>query len=387
MINWVYDLVLWGFSIVVDLFFREVHPRGSWKVPRRGPVIFVAAPHANQVRCGLVSQHLQVDADSPFKFVDPLILMRVLRMESHRRVAFLIAEKSMRRRFVGIFARSAGAVPVARALDSTKAAAGTIYLPNPVNDPTLIRGVGTQFEKEAEVGGLLVLPTVNGTAANAEIVEIHGPEEVRLKKEFKGPDALRQLTGRSDITEQGRFIDGGGSGEKDIVEGFKGSTFKTAPKVDQTKVYDAVFQRLEAGGCVGIFPEGGSHDRTELLPLKGKWSTDTIVVHLKHANQTLAGVAIMALGSLVAHPDSGLKIIPCGMNYFHAHKFRSRAVVEFGPPVEVPSELVELYKSGERREATRQLLEIVYQSLVAVTVTSPDYDTLMVSPLNAFLAC
>lgn len=205
--------------------------------------------------------------------------MRVLRMESHRRVAFLIAEKSMRRRFVGVFARAAGAVPVARALDSTKPATGTIYLPNPVNDPTLVRGVGTQFGKEAEVGGLLVLPTVNGTAANAEILEIHGPEEVRLKKEFKGPDALSQLTGRSDINEQGKFIDGGGSGEKDTVEGFKGSIFKTAPKVDQTKVYDAVFQRLEAGGCVGIFPEGGSHDRTELLPLKGKWSPYTIIVY------------------------------------------------------------------------------------------------------------
>ncbi len=63
MINWVYDLVLWGFSIVVDLFFREVHPRGSWKVPRRGPVIFVAAPHANQVRCGLEFLHLEVDAN------------------------------------------------------------------------------------------------------------------------------------------------------------------------------------------------------------------------------------------------------------------------------------------------------------------------------------
>jgi glycerol-3-phosphate O-acyltransferase/dihydroxyacetone phosphate acyltransferase len=49
MTNWVYDVFLWTFSILVDLFFREVHPRGSWKVPRRGPLIFVAAPHANQV--------------------------------------------------------------------------------------------------------------------------------------------------------------------------------------------------------------------------------------------------------------------------------------------------------------------------------------------------
>jgi hypothetical protein len=49
MNEYVYDIFLWTLTILVDLFFREVHPRGSWKVPRRGPVIFVAAPHANQV--------------------------------------------------------------------------------------------------------------------------------------------------------------------------------------------------------------------------------------------------------------------------------------------------------------------------------------------------
>ena len=86
----------------------------------------------------------------------------------------------------------------------------------------------------------------------------------------------------------------------------------------------------------------------------------------------------MALQTLAADPDCGLTIVPCGMNYFHAHKFRSRAVVEFGTPVEVPQDLVDLYKQGERREAVGKLLDIVHDALVAVTVTSPDYDTLMV---------
>ena len=280
--------------------------------------------------------------------------MRVIRSEAHRRIAWLIAAHSMKRKFIGAASRLAGAVPVARALDNVKPAKGKVYLPDPVNDPTLVRGVGTDFEKEAQKGGLLVLPRTNGVTANTEILEVHGPEELRLKKAFKEEVALTLLTGRSNLK-------GEQNGEvKGQQEDFEGTPFKTAPKVDQTMVYDAVFERLNIGGCVGIFPEGGSHDRTELLPLK-------------------AGVAIMALGSLAAHPDSGLKIIPCGMNYFHAHKFRSRAVVEFGNPVEVPQELVELYKSGERREATRQLLETVYQALMAVTVTSPDYDTLMVS--------
>jgi glycerol-3-phosphate O-acyltransferase/dihydroxyacetone phosphate acyltransferase len=96
------------------------------------------------------------------------------------------------------------------------------------------------------------------------------------------------------------------------------------------------------------------------------------------ADRTVAGVALMALGTLADNPDCGLKIVPCGMNYFHAHKFRSRAVIEFGNPIEVPKELVEQFKQGERRESVGALLDIIYQSLVAVTVTSPDYETLMV---------
>ena len=276
--------------------------------------------------------------------------MRVLRTEAHRRVSNLIAAKSMDRPFIGTMAGAIGSIPVGRALDKVKPGSGKIYLPSPTGDPTLVRGFGTDFEKEAEKGGLVVLPTIHGSAANAEILEILGPEEIRLKREFRGDDALRQLTGHTST---------GAASTQSVAGGFEGTDYKVAPKVDQTKVYDAVFSRLQRGGCVCIFPEGGSHDRTELLPLK-------------------PGVAIMALGSLAANPESGLKIVPCGMNYFHAHKFRSRAVVEFGTPIEVPTELVDLYRDGERREATRQLLEIVYNGLVAVTVTSPDYDTLMV---------
>lgn len=262
----------------------------------------------------------------------------------------------MNRWLIGWFARKVGAVPVGRALDMVKPGSGAVYLPDPISDPLLIRGVGTKFDSaEVQIGGLLVLPSINGTAANSEIAEVISAEELRLKKLFKGAAAMRQLTGRDDVDENGKLTNQDIKGAKN---GFEGSKFKLAPKVDQTQVYDAVFDRLSAGGAVGIFPEGGSHDRTELLPLK-------------------AGVAIMALGALAANPDSGLKIVPCGMNYFHAHKFRSRAVVEFGPPVEVPKELVELYKSGERREAVSQLLDTVYNALVAVTVTSPDYDTLM----------
>ncbi|KAI8303440.1 putative acyltransferase [Colletotrichum sp. SAR11_59] len=337
MVNWKYDLFLWVLGVLVDLFFREVHPRGSWKVPKTGPILFVAAPHANQ-------------------FVDALILQRTLRHEAGRRVSLLIAQKSVHG-FIGWGSRQVGSVPVGRAQDAAKPASGVIYLPDPINDPTLIRGVGTKFgQGEGEVHGMLFLPSAKKqTGASVDIAQIIGPEEIRLKRPFKGKLPMEQLTGRDDIDENGNFTN---KNIKGCAEGFQGTKYKLAPHIDQTKVYEAVFNRLRSGGCVGIFPEGGSHDRTELLPLK-------------------AGVAIMALGALAESPDCGLKIVPVGMNYFHAHKFRSRAVIEFGPPIEIPPELVDKYKNNQRREAIGQLLDTVYQSLSAVTVSTPDYDTLM----------
>ena len=98
----------------------------------------------------------------------------------------------------------------------------------------------------------------------------------------------------------------------------------------------------------------------------------------------IAGVALMALGAIAANPDCNVSIVPVGMNYFHAHKFRSRAVIEFGNPIEVPPELVKLYKEGQKRDAVGSLLETIYQALVTVTVTCPDYESLMVCPIVCF---
>lgn len=193
--------------------------------------------------------------------------MRVIRSEAHRRISWLIAEKSFRRKFIGLLAKGIGTLPVARAMDNLKPGKGTIYLPDPVNEPTLLRGVGTNFEDPTfEVEGTIALPTINGTSHSTAIAEIRGPEELVLKKPFKHRDALFQLTGRQDIGKDGKFS--GDAADKN--SDFEGTKFKVAPHVDQTAVYEAVFGRLNAGGCVGIFPEGGSHDRTELLPLKGK---------------------------------------------------------------------------------------------------------------------
>ena len=290
---------------------------------------------------------------NPPQFVDSLILMRTFKREANRRISWLIAEKSTKRKFIGPMSKAVGSISVERALDKVKPAKGRIFLPDQDNDPCLIQGVDTSFKNDCQVGGLIVLPKVGNQTPSGDIADIVSDTKLRLKKPFKTPEAIQLLTGNG--TSSGRSTPGNNA-NGDIQS--RGCSYKVAPHVDQSKVYDAVFDELDAGGVIGIFPEGGSHDRPDLLPLK-------------------PGVAIMALGELANSPDCGVKIIPIGMNYFHAHKFRSRAVVEIGHPIEVSPEQVEAYKAGDRRNAVGSLLETVYQGLISVTQSSPDYDTLM----------
>jgi len=83
-------------------------------------------------------------------------------------------------------------------------------------------------------------------------------------------------------------------------------------------------------------------------------------------------------GALAKHPEMKLRIVPVGLNYFRAHRFRSTAYVEFGDPIVVEPELVELYKRGgtERRKACGVLLDSVNEALKDVTVQTSDYQML-----------
>jgi len=127
-----------------------------------------------------------------------------------------------------------------RAQDLTKPAPGTISLPDRTQ-PLEITGLNTKFT-DLKPGMSLILPHSAGTA---EIDSIESDSHLKLKKEFRGLQAL------------------------ELLEVPGGTSFKVAPKVDQSWVYEKVFERIEEGGCIGIYPEGGSHDRPDLLPLKG----------------------------------------------------------------------------------------------------------------------
>lgn len=322
-----YDLVLLFWRVIINIFFREIRPRGAFNIPREGPVLFICGPHANQ-------------------FLDPLLLFSEVRKEAHRRVAVLIAAKSMARAFIGTMARLMDGIPVARAADYAKAGAGRVVLSD--SSPLIVTGIDTKFTSQIKPKSQLVLPKSAGYAS-ASIEEVISDTELRLKAEFVVPSK----DGSTNIKASVRV--------RSEAESKEGLEYKILPFVDQDETYGAVFQRLNEGGSIGIFPEGGSHDRTDFLPLK-------------------AGFSIMALGAMAANPDLDVKLVPVGLSYFHAHKFRSRAVIEFGPPISVNRDFVEQYKLGgaKKRDACGKLLEQVHDGLRAVTLRGPDWETMQV---------
>jgi len=135
----------------------------------------------------------------------------------------------------------------------------------------------------------------------------------------------------------------------------EGVAYKVLPKIDQSKMYESVFGCLKEGRCFGIFPEGGSHDRTDLLPLK-------------------AGVAIIALDAYKKH-NVQVPIIPVGLNYFRGHRFRGRVVIEFGTPIHIEEQVYALHDT-DKRAATEKLLEQITEGMRSVIVPTPDYQKL-----------
>jgi 1-acyl-sn-glycerol-3-phosphate acyltransferase len=125
--------------------------------------------------------------------------------------------------------------------------------------------------------------------------------------------------------------------------------------VDNSKAFDKLYEVIEAGNCMGIFPEGVSHTQSQLSTLK-------------------TGTARIAL-SVAARGKVNVTIIPCGLNYIHRHRFRSQVLLEFGEPIRIEDDWLKKFADDERN-AVRQLTEYLAESLMAVTLNAPDWRTL-----------
>lgn len=145
---------------------------------------------------------------------------------------------------------------------------------------------------------------------------------------------------------------------------------KGEAKLDNGAAFDALFAVLRAGNAFGIFPEGISHARSELAPLK-------------------TGAARIALGA--SSKDRPITIVPCGLTYKRRTRLRSRVLIQYGQPIVVGGEdgfsvetqgdapAAEAVNSEEaEKQASKALTDAIGLGLRALTINAPDFDTLKV---------
>lgn len=110
---------------------------------------------------------------------------------------------------------------------------------------------------------------------------------------------------------------------------------------------------LRDGGTIALFPEGTSHHEPALKPLK-------------------TGVARIVLGAERKFPGLGTQIVPVGLTFDVKQRFRSRALVQVGVPID-PAPEIELDRT-DNPAAVKALTARVDEGLKQVTLNYPSWE-------------
>ena len=124
---------------------------------------------------------------------------------------------------------------------------------------------------------------------------------------------------------------------------------------DNSQAFDRLYEVIEAGNCMGVFPEGISHAESQLTKLK-------------------TGAARIAL-AVAERGNTAVTIVPCGLNYIHRHRFRSQVMIEFGEPIVIDQHWATQYRS-DNPGTVRKLTDHLANALLNVTLNAPDWNTL-----------
>ncbi len=124
--------------------------------------------------------------------------------------------------------------------------------------------------------------------------------------------------------------------------------------LDNDAAFAAMYGVLRRSGTIGIFPEGISHDASQLATLK-------------------TGAARLALGAR-GHVTTPIQIVPCGLTFIHPARFRSLALVQYGTPITIDATWDARY-ADDPKAAARALTDAIEKGLRALTINAPDWDT------------
>lgn len=297
----VYQVLKLFVQAIISIYFRKIHIVGSENVPSEECPIIFCANHSNQ-------------------FVDALLIGSIIDKE----LSYTIANSSFTKPVIGNLAKMVKAIPVKRAEDFKIKGKGEIIS---LKETKLIGNNCNFIEIFEKIGNFEIILDCSKIILNVKnviddnMIEIN---EVNLKNDdFKLP-----------------------------------CTYTVLPKQDNSFLFKEAYNIMKNDGSLCIFPEGTSHDQSDLIKLK-------------------AGIALIALGAMSQYNTKAVRIVPIGLNYFNREKSRSEVLIEIGKPFEVPFKWSEEYKTNKKVVIDR-LLKVIEERLKAVTLTADSLNELKV---------
>lgn len=120
----------------------------------------------------------------------------------------------------------------------------------------------------------------------------------------------------------------------------------------QDTTFQQLYQVLEQGGCVGIFPEGRNSPQHQVARLR-------------------SGTARIALGAEARNQwRLGVQVVPVGLSFESRELFNSAVQLRFGPPIRVAD--YQAAFAADERSAVRALTRHMEQEIRALTLHIED---------------
>ena len=306
--SWVYKSLKLFLRQITGNYFRNIHVDQVENMPLSGPTI-LCCNHSNQ-------------------FMDAMLLI------SHcpRPLSFCFAASSFSKPLVGYLAKKINVIPVNRAEDLKIGGKGKIIM----TSDTDIKGFGTKFISEIKKNKNFKLGIHSLLIMKKYIVMVEkviDEENIKVRSDPNTYELIKKENKDKKLNYQ--FI----------------------PKLDNSLMFKETTKKLIEGKAICIFPEGTSHDNTDLLKLK-------------------PGVAYIALEAMANYGVKNIKLLSCGLSYFSRDEFRSDLILKFGIPIEIPESLSNTFKVN-KKQAIDLVLKIVETQMRSVTLTTPTYKEYM----------
>ena len=306
--SWVYKSLKLFLRQITGNYFRNIHVDQVENMPLSGPTI-LCCNHSNQ-------------------FMDAMLLI------SHcpRPLSFCFAASSFSKPLVGYLAKKINVIPVNRAEDLKIGGKGKIIM----TSDTDIKGFGTKFISEIKKNKNFKLGIHSLLIMKKYIVMVEkviDEENIKVRSDPNTYELIKKENKDKKLNYQ--FI----------------------PKLDNSLMFKETTKKLIEGKAICIFPEGTSHDNTDLLKLK-------------------PGVAYIALEAMANYGVKNIKLLSCGLSYFSRDEFRSDLILKFGIPIEIPESLANTFKVN-KKQAIDLVLKIVETQMRSVTLTTPTYKEYM----------